>query len=53
MLREEEYYRKTEALHKDPVLKAEFHSIIAKTTLWRYCVFCGEKIDRGGESKNE
>lgn len=48
---EEEQYQKMEALHESPVLRATFHNLIARTTLWRFCVFCGEPIPREGTLK--
>lgn len=47
---EEIQYKQMEALHRDPLQKATFHELIAKTTLWRFCVFCGEPIKRDGGS---
>lgn len=40
-------YRQLEVVHNNALLKAEFHRKIKDTTMWRYCVFCGEKIERG------
>jgi len=43
-----EQFKDLEALHKDPTMKATFHEQIALFTLWRFCVYCGERIERGG-----
>lgn len=44
--KEKEQMKQVEHLHKTPEMKKQFHEQIAKTTLWRFCVWCGEPIKR-------
>jgi len=36
-----------ETIHDNAVLSADFHKKISEATLWRFCVYCGAKIERG------